>query len=84
MTSKWTNRSSVDCRGKGENEEEEEEVVEENRREGEMSVGENRDAKSRPRLALALANRPGTNRFAGRSMTSLDSTRHFSSFRRRS
>lgn len=28
-------------------------------REGEMSVGENRDAKSRPRVTLVLANRPG-------------------------
>lgn len=64
MTSKWTNRASVDRRGKGEDEVEEEE----NRREGEISVGENRDAKSRPQLALALANRPGANRSADRSM----------------
>lgn len=55
MTSKWTNRASVD-RGGHEGEDEVEE--EENRREGEISDGENRDAKSRPRLALALANRP--------------------------
>jgi len=73
MTSKWTNRSSVDRRMKREEEEEEEE----NRREGEISVGENRDAKSQPRLALALANRPGADRSAGRSMNSLDSNRRF-------
>lgn len=77
MTSKWTNRASLDCRGKGEDEVEEEE----NRREGEISVGENRDAKSRPRLALALANCPGANRSAGRSMNPLDSSHHSSSFR---
>lgn len=41
---------------KGEDEKKEEK---ENRREGEISVGENRDAKSWPRLTLMLANRPG-------------------------